>query len=448
MKRIIYRSLLEWKEKNDRKPLIIKGARQVGKTYILKKFGAEHFNHCHYINFEEDEALHRVFEKDLKVDRIIQEISFYLNQAIDTNDDLLIMDEIQACPRALTSLKYFSEKMPELAVCSAGSLLGIHLGEASFPVGKVKFLEMFPMNFMEFLMGAGETMLLNFLSDLDISQPVPDIVHQRLWEQMTHYFVVGGLPDIVQTYVDGKNDLFTCMKQVREKQKDLLNQYLADIAKHSGKVNSMHVDRLLRNIPAQIAREQDGSIPKFKFKGVIPGIRGYSRLAGAIDWLVASGLIHKIHIINRGELPFSAFSKENFFKLILFDVGLLGALADLPVKSVLDSDYGTYKGYFAENFAAQEFLCQGHSPLYCWREGRSEVEFVMEINGLIIPIEIKSGWVTQAKSLNVFAGKYQPEYRVIFSGRNLHIDHEHKVHFYPLYLASNFPIMQDPYPSY
>ncbi len=438
MKRSIYQSLLEWKTQRERLPLILKGARQVGKTYILKRFGADHFRQCHYVNFEEDEALCRIFDNDLKAGRMVQALSFYLNRSIDIRQDLLVMDEIQACPRALTALKYFHEKIPEFAVCSAGSLLGIHLGEGSFPVGKVRFLDMFPMTFQEFLLGADARMLYDFLENFDISQPIPDIVHERLWEKMIHYFVVGGMPDVVKTYAGGQDDLFTCLNQVRAKQKDLIRHYLADIAKHSGKVNSMHVERLLRNIPSQVARQQDGSIPKFKFKGVIPGIRGYSRLAGAIDWLVAVGLVHKIHIVNRAELPFSAYSKENTFKLILFDVGLLGALADLPIQSILASDYGTYKGFLAENFAAQAFLAANISSLFSWKENQSEVEFLMEINGRIIPVEIKSGWVTQAKSLKVFAQKYHPSCRVIFSGRRLNIDYRHQVHHYPLYLASHF----------
>lgn len=440
MKRHIYTQLIHWKNKKDRKPLILKGARQVGKTYLLKQFGKEAFPKCHYINFEEDDALSNIFEKDLKVDRIVQELSFYLDHPMDRATDLLIMDEIQACPRALTALKYFREEMPEFAICSAGSLLGIHLGEASFPVGKVEFLEMVPMGFEEFLMGAREDMLVDFLKTCDLSKQIPDIVHQRLWEKLTHYFVVGGLPEIVKTYRDEKEDLYTCLNHVRKKQKDLVQHYLADIAKHSGKINSMHVDRVLRSIPSQIAKEQDGTIPKFKFKDVVPGIRGYSRLAGAIDWLDAAGLVHKIHIVNRGELPFSAFSKENTFKLILFDIGILGALADLPIKSILDSDYGTYKGYFAENFIAQELVLQHQTPLFCWKEGRSEVEFIIEIDGDIIPIEVKSGWVTQAKSLKIFSEKYGPKYRVIFSGRPLKINREQGIHGYPLYLVSRFPL--------
>ncbi len=441
MERKIYQELLEWKKSNNRKPLILKGARQVGKTYILKRFGSENFKKCHYVNFEEDEALSQLFYKNLKVKRILQELTFYLESPIDTEQDILVMDEIQACPRALTSLKYFSEQMPELAICSAGSLLGIHLGESSFPVGKVSCLDMFPMSFEEFLKGSNETILCEFLDNLDITHSISEIIHDRLWEKLTHYFVVGGLPDVVQTYVDGRENLFICLAQVRKKQKNLIQHYLADIAKHSGKINSMHVERLLHNIPSQLAREQDGSVPKFKFKGIIPGIRGYSRLAGAIDWLIAAGLIHKIQIINRGELPFSAYSKENTFKLIMFDVGLLGALADLPVKSILDYNYGTYKGYFAENFAAQEFISQNILPLYSWKEKQSELEFIMESKGHIIPVEIKSGRVTQAKSLKVFAQKYQPNYRVIFSGRPLKIDRDNALHQYPLYLASHFPMM-------
>ena len=225
---------------------------------------------------------------------------------------------------------------------------------------------------------------------------------------------------------------------MRENQDNLLSTYIADIAKHSGKQNAMHIERLWRNVPAQLAREHDGSAGKFKFKGVIPGIKRYSKLAGGIDWLVSAGLIIKARIVNSGQLPFSAHTTENTFKLYVFDAGLLGALSDLPPKSIIEYEYGSYKGYFAENFAAQEFVCSGVKELYCWKEGSAEVEFLREINGNVLPVEIKSGWVTQAKSIKVFAQKYHPKYRAIFSANNLSLDSINKVHRYPLYLASRF----------
>jgi hypothetical protein len=251
--------------------------------------------------------------------------------------------------------------------------------------------------------------------------------------------VVGGLPEVVQTYSDNKEDLFTALNLVRKKQEDLISTYHADMAKHSGKQNAMQLERLWRNIPAQLAREQDGSAPKFKFKGVIPGIKGYSRLSGTIDWLKTAGLIIQTYIANSGQLPFSAYIKDNFFKLYLFDVGMLGAISNLPPKTIIGYDYGSYKGYYAENFVAQEFLCSGTSEIYSWKEKTAEVEFLREIEGDVLPIEIKSGWVTRAKSLRVFADKYDPEYRTVMSANNLHIDRDNKIHRYPLYLASRFP---------
>ncbi|MCP5103152.1 MAG: DUF4143 domain-containing protein, partial [bacterium] len=214
----------------------------------------------------------------------------------------------------------------------------------------------------------------------------------------------------------------------------------ADMAKHSGKQNSMHINRLWRNIPSQLAREQGGSAPKFKFKDVIPGIKGYSRLSGIIDWLLTAGLIIKVQIINKALLPLSAFTGENAFKLYFFDVGILGAVSQLTPRTILDYDYGTYKGYFAENFVAQEFIGSGVDMLFCWRETTAEVEFLREIEGKVYPIEVKSGWVTKSKSLNVFDGKYSPDYRVVMSARNLKINLARKLHYYPLYLASRFPL--------
>jgi uncharacterized protein len=440
MKRKLLGRLEHWKNQKDRKPLILKGARQVGKTYLLEQFGRQYFSRFHSLNFERDALLGRVFDRDLDPKRIIQELSFYLDRKIDLESDLLIFDEIQYCPRALTSLKYFCEELPQLALCSAGSLLGLQLGDASFPVGKVEFLSLFPMTFYEFLEGIGDAKSVQFLSSLRLGDRIPDVIHQHLWDQLKRYWVVGGLPEVVKTYREIQDDLFVATKRIRKKQEDLIITYQADMAKHAGKQNALHLERLWQNIPAQLAKEQNGSATRFRFKGIMPTVNRYSQLVGTIDWLKTAGLIFQVKIVNSGHLPLSAYTRENLFKLYLFDVGMLGALSQLSPKSLLDHDYGSYKGYFAENVAIQELIAADEQPVYAWRENTAEVEVLKEINGKLFPIEIKSGWVTQAKSLKVFADKYHPDYRTVFSAKNLHIDVEKKVHRYPLYLAARFPL--------
>ncbi|MBU1084398.1 MAG: AAA family ATPase [Candidatus Omnitrophota bacterium] len=440
MKRFIWSQLLHWKEKKDRKPLILRGVRQVGKTYILRSFANTYFSNVHYVNFEKEEQLISIFDTDLSPVRILKELSFHLGRSIDNKNDIMIFDEIQNAPKALTSLKYFYEEMPEMAICSAGSLLGLHLGAEAFPVGKVDFLELYPFSFAEFLRGVGDQKSYTFLRDFKKGQIISDHIHKHLWEQLKLYFVVGGLPEVINTYSSHKDNLFSALELVRKKQKELIVAYTADMAKHSGKQNAMHLERLFRNIPAQLAKEQDFSVSRFKFKGIIPGINRYSKLAGSIDWLINAGLIIKSNIVNHCELPFSAYTKENFFKLYLFDPGILGALSDLPSKAILDYDYGSYKGYFAENYAACEFKCFEGKDLYSWQENTAEVEFLREIDGSIFPIEIKSGNITQAKSLKVFADKYDPPYRTVMSGKKPLFDDINKIHKYPLYLASRFPV--------
>jgi predicted AAA+ superfamily ATPase len=338
-------------------------------------------------------------------------------------------------------LKYFCEEIPGLAICCAGSLLGLQFGTSSFPVGKVDFLSMYPMTFTEFLQGIDEENAGNFIIHCNKKSPIPAIVHSRLWELLKIYFVTGGLPGVVDIFNRHKDDLYNALNLVREKQNNLILAYEADMAKHSGKLNSMHINRLWRNIPAQLGRNQDGSASKFRFKDVIPGIKGCARLESIIDWLHTAGLIIKTFIIAKPQLPFSAFKNETFFKLYLFDTGILGALSKLSPKTIIDYDYGTYKGYFAENFAAQEFTAAGLDELFSWKEITSEVEFLRETDNGIIPIEIKSGWVTQAKSLKVFADKYAPPYRVIMSAGEMAVDPVRKIHRYPLYLASSMKLI-------
>lgn len=441
MRRNILQNLKFWQGEKSRQPLILRGARQIGKSYILHEFGKTCFSQYHYLNFENNKKAYSIFEEDLKPVEIIQKLEFHFQKDIDIENDLLVFDEIQDCPRALTSLKYFCEDMPELAVCAAGSLLGMHLSQVSFPVGKVQFLNMYPMSFMEFLDGIGDARSYDFLKNVKADEAkIPSVIHQHLWEQLKKYFIVGGLPAVVNVYREQQDKLFSALQDVRKKQDSLLDTYYADIAKHSGKENSMHIERVLKNVPAQLAKEESSS--RFKFKDVVPGVDRYAGLVGCIDWLQKAGLIIRVPIANSAKLPLSAYLKESIFKLFIFDVGILGALSNLSPEAILDYDYGTYKGYFAENFVAQEFaFAQARADrIYAWKEGRSELEFLREIGSKVYPIEVKAGSNTRARSLQIFAERYKPEYRTIMSAKNLNIDDTNKVHNYPLYLAAQFPL--------
>jgi len=441
MKRHILHNLKKWKLKKGRKPLILKGVRQTGKTWILKEFGKKEFSACHYLNFELNKKAANLFREDLDPKRILNEISFLLDHPIDIKNDLLIFDEIQECPEALTSLKYFCEKMPELAVCCAGSLLGLHLSNASFPVGKVDFLSMHPMSFPEFLEAAHDIKSLSYLNSIQPGDHFSEIVHEHLWQQFKIYLVTGGLPEVVETWLNHSNGLlYPAFVFVREKQNELIHGYYADIAKHAGKVNAMHIDHVWRAIPAQLAQTQDGSAKRFHFRDVIPGIDRYQRLASVFDWLGAAQLVIRVPVIEHAKLPLMAQVEESRFKLYMFDTGILGALADLPPKSIMDYDYGTYKGYYAENFIAQEFVAKNITKLYSWQNNRAEIEFLYSENSHIIPIEVKSGGVIHSQSLNKFAEKYHPPCRVLFSAKPLHIDLTHHFHRYPLYMAHWFPL--------
>ncbi|MCC2666324.1 MAG: family ATPase [Gammaproteobacteria bacterium] len=440
LKRLIFQNLKEWRQKKDRKPLILKGVRQTGKTYALKEFGKNNFSAFHYLNFEHNKKATELFKKDYDSKRILTDLSFLLDKTVDIKNDLIIFDEIQECPEALTSLKYFAEQMPELAVCCAGSLLGLHLKTTSFPVGKIDLLHLHPLCFSEFLEAQGDLKSLNLLSSLTQQDSISEIAHAHLWQQFKIYLVTGGLPEVVQTFLENKENLYAAFTLSRKKQNELIYGYYADIAKHSGKINAMHIDRVWRAIPNQLARAQNGSARRFQFKEIIPGVNRYQRLANVFDWLIAAELAVKIPVIEHVELPLAAYAEESRFKLYLFDVGILGALADLPPKSILDYEYGTYKGYFAENFVAQELIAKGIKNLYSWQDNRSEIEFLFVDNTHIIPIEVKSGWVTRNQSLNKYDAKYHPPYRAIFSAKTLYIDLENQYHQYPLYLAYWFPL--------
>lgn len=439
MKRTIYKQLVAWKNSPNRKPLLLKGARQVGKTYLLEEFGKNEFENTFYLNFEKNASLAKIFSYDLDPNRIVNELSLHFKKNINIHKDLLIFDEIQACAEALTSLKYFCEDLPSAHIACAGSLLGVYLSSGSFPVGKVDRLHMYPMSFGEFLLASEDAMLSSLLDNLTMKSTLSDYIHEHLWEKLKSYFIVGGLPEVVALYVQHKKNSFVAYEKVRQKQLELIEDYYADIAKHSGKINAMHIMRIWQSVPEQLSATQDGSAKKYKFRDAVKGINRYSKLADALDWLENAGLIIKINIVSDSKIPLKAYKKENSFKLVLFDVGLLGAMCDLDPTTLLAHDYGSYKGFFAENYVAQAFIYKDPQELYCWEGKTAEIEFVRQLHGKLIPYEVKSGWVTQSKSLNVYQQKYNPEYRVILSGKKMSINNVHHIHHYPLYLASFLP---------
>jgi predicted AAA+ superfamily ATPase len=442
MKRLSERKLQAWKSGKIRKPLFLRGIRQCGKTFLLTDWGQRSFRRCHYINFEQMPLVHRIFDGDLSPHRILAELAFYLDGSVSRTEDILILDEIQECPRALTSLKYFHEQLPEMAVAAAGSLLGLTLNQGSFPVGKTDIISIFPMSFYEFLMALGDTKSVDFLSHCSQQTVIPEVVHQHLWERLRWYFVTGGLPESVLTFLAHQDDLLAAFKAVREKQNQLLYAYSADFAKHSGKQNAMHIERVWRAVPQQLATSQDAAAKRFQFTGIVPGIDRYQRLAGAIDWLKTAQLVLPTAITEHAEIPLMAYCQEKLFKLYACDVGLLGAMAGLPPKVLMSFGEGVYKGYFAENFVAQELSCAGAEPLFCWQQKRSEVEFVRTVDAAVIPVEVKSGQILRAKSLDKFVEKYRSPYSVVLSGRTLQVDEGRQRHNYPLYLAGQFPLRE------
>lgn len=437
MYRRIDKELVTWKNSKHRKPLILRGARQVGKTYSLLNFAETNFPNHHYINFEKNKKAHKAFSSNLDPANIVELLSVELNLNIN-QDDLLIFDEIQACPNALTALKYFAEDAPKQAVVSAGSLLGLRFNDVSFPVGKVDYLDLFPMTFIEFLQASKETKLLKYINkNLNDIKEIPELVHEKLWDKLKIYFIIGGLPEVVDNYINSKSQIGAKFRSARRTQTKILDSYIDDMMKHSGKENSMHIERLWRNIPGQLSQTHDGSAPKFQFKNIIPGIKSYARLVNIIDWLEATGLIIKVKIAHRAELPLIAFSKENFFKLFIFDIGILGLLSDLSPKNIMNYDYGNYKGYFAENFVAQELRASLgiKHDIYSWHEGEAEIEFLLNQSSSLIPLEVKSGNNTQSKSLKSFADRYNTNHAIIVSGQNFKHDSKKKIFYYPLYLA-------------
>ncbi|MDA3937833.1 MAG: AAA family ATPase [Spirochaetia bacterium] len=441
MKRNIEKQLLEWAHKKDRKPLLLNGARQVGKTYILKEFGKSYFSNVHYFDLEEQKnVLTSIFtEGSLDPKTIIDKLSFISGKVINIDDDLLILDEIQSIPRAITSLKYFRQEMAGLAVAAAGSNLGISHAEAAFPVGKIESLFLYPMNFEEFLLGTNETHAFNFLDSFQ-GDKTDDIYHARLFELLKIYFITGGLPEVIVEYLKERDNPLVAFKNVRRLQKLLLLHYGNDFGKYAGHTNSRHIERVFNSVPSQLSKVQDSTSKKYRFKDVISnGYRTYEDLADPINWLVRAGLVLRIDISEYPTIPIFGNTLENSFKLFLFDIGLLGAMVKIPPETIMQYKYGTYKGYFAENFVLQEMISYGFTDVVTWMGRTSEIEFVFQLGDKLVPVEVKAGTNTKAKSLQAYISKYHPEMSFKITGNKFGIDRQKKIYNYPLYLMAKFP---------
>lgn len=405
MRRFALEKLKKWKDSESRKPLIIRGARQVGKTWLMKEFGRECFENVAYVNFDSNVRMKGVFEGQIDIKRIILAIEIETSVTIERENTLLIFDEIQEVPRALSSLKYFYENAPEYAIVAAGSLLGVAMHKkTSFPVGKVDFMDLYPLNFQEFLCALGEERYVDILQgkDTDMVNTFKDKYIDRLRE----YYYVGGMPEVVQTYVDTRN-----FKKVRELQKNLINYYQQDFSKHAEMNLVTRLNLVWNSIPMQLAKENK----KYIYGQVRKGARAKD-FELAIQWLLDCGLIHKVQRINKPSLPLKAYMDLNAFKVFLLDIGLLIAMTDLDVKVILEGNkiFTEFKGALTEQYVLQQLISEnGVMPYYySATNSQGEIDFVVQGKTSVIPIEVKAEENLRAKSLKAFCDKYNPKFAV------------------------------------
>ncbi|MCF8298212.1 MAG: ATP-binding protein [Saprospiraceae bacterium] len=426
MQRKITDKLIAWKDNPKRMPLIVSGARQVGKTYILKEFGTQNFKQLVHINLETNLQVNSYFESDITPLRIVQFLETVSNTRIIAGETLVILDEIQACPRALTSLKTFCEEAPQYHIAAAGSLLGVAVNrdQFSFPVGKVNELFMFPMDFEEFLWALDKELLSKEISSHFASmEALPEVLHMQAMELYKQYLIVGGMPAVVAEFVETKSLLSSTEIQGR-----ILNEYIADMAKYASPATSVKIRACYNSIPTQLAKENR----KFQYKIVQKG--GTATLFGeSIEWLHSAGILLKCQKINHGYMPIAAYSDLSDFKLYMSDIGMLTMKSSMAQQTILspnEEDNG-FLGAMSENYVAQALICNGF-PLYYWKnENTAEIDFVLQIEGRVIPVEVKKGLRTKSVSMTMFAKKYNSPYSIRISGKNFGFENQIKA--IPLY---------------
>jgi uncharacterized protein len=395
-------SLNKWKEDKFRKPLIVRGARQVGKTWLLQEFGRISYSKFVYVNFEDTPTLQNIFANDFDIERIITVLQINAQTTIVAEDTLIILDEIQSAERGITSLKYFCEKAPQYNVVAAGSLLGMGLhSQVSFPVGKVDFLDLRPLSFSEFLLSLNESALVDALKAKNWS--VVSIFTEKLKEYLRYYFYVGGMPEVVDAFVQTRD-----WQLVRRIQNRILNSYEGDFSKHAPSETVPRIRMVWQSIPSQLAKENK----KFVYGVIREGARAKD-FELAIQWLVDCGLLLKSHRVSKPGIPLAAYQDISAFKLFLHDVGLLGAMAGLNVRTIIEGDeiFTEFKGALTEQYVMQQLRLDSERYIGYWTNDRStsEVDFVIQEDGEVIPIEVKSGENLKAKSFRLFCEKYNPQ---------------------------------------
>ena len=426
MKRKIFESLVEWKTSDERKPLLLNGARQVGKTYILEEFGKERFENVIYLNMEIEDALSHFIDKELSPRKIIQFIEATKRQEIVPETTLIFFDEIQASERTLTSLKYFCEQTPEYYIVAAGSLPGVTINREkySFPVGKVNEFYLYPLDFEEFFWALGyEKLAEEIKSHFADNEAMPEALHNVALALYQKYFIIGGMPAAVNTFI--KTDSFLKAQVV---QNDILNEYIADMVKYADTTTSVKIRACYDSIPAQLAKEN----AKFQYKVVKRG--GTATIFGeAIEWLNLANITLKCQRLEHGYIPVNAYMDLINFKLYMGDIGMLTLRSEVPLQTILSTieTDNTFLGTMTENYVAQCFKAKNYRLAYWQSEGKAEVDFVLQLDGKVVPIEVKKGRRTRAKSLGVFMERYQSEYAIRISKKNFGF--ENKIKSVPLY---------------
>ena len=428
MKRFIMKKLVQWKDSSSRKPLILKGARQVGKTYILKEFGNENYHNVVYFNFDHDNGLYDLFSNTKDPKRIIEQLGLVSGKKIEPKETLIIFDEIQECPNALNSLKYFCEEANEYHIACAGSLLGIRLSHTSFPVGKVKFLELHPMTFSEFLIADDCENLVDYMKTIKEVKKIEKIFASQLEEKLKAYFIIGGMPEVVNSWVNEKD-----IEKVNYIQDNILQSYENDFAKHTTDSEANKISLIWNSIPSQLAKENK----KFIYQVIKQGARA-REYESALNWLNDASLITKVYNTKKADLPLKSYNDLSSFKIYMNDVGLLRRMSRLDSNIILEKNklFEEFKGLYTENYVLN-MLCNVYDgvPNY-FTFDRSEIDFLIQHKNQIIPIEVKSNKSTNHISLTKYNEKNNNNISIRFSLNNLKKDE--KIINIPLYLIEYY----------